>query len=213
MEMQLKGTVKAMIAGLDDADYRVRLASVDVLETFGDRAAAAIPALVKALSDRNKFVRWAAVRTLGRLADRANERKEAKEVVAALVRLLNDREDASVRITAAYALELYGSEAKEAVPHLARVINRGDKEYIIAILHTLQGIGTDARIALPNVAWVLSNRDLPASVRIEAALTLGRFGALAMGQIGSLRAVMVNDPDESVRHAAGDAVLAVERAK
>jgi HEAT repeat protein len=213
LEMSLKGTVRAMIEGLSDSDYHVRLASLDVLETFGDRAAPAIPALVKTLADSNKYVRWAAARTLGRLVDRARESKEASTVVRGLTRLLNDREDLSVRITAAYALELYGPSAKEAVPHLARVINRGDKEYIIAILHTLQGIGTDARPALPNVAWILRNRTLPSSVRIEAAQTLGRFGPLASGQIGDLREVMVNETDETVRHAAGDAVLAVQRHK
>ncbi len=173
LEGNLQGTVESMTAGLSDADYKVRLAALDVLETFGDRAAPAIPALIRTLSDRNKFVRWAAARTLGRLAERARERNEASEVVRALTRLLNDREDISVRITVAYALELYGPLAKDAVPHLARVINRGDKEYIIAILHTLQGIGTDAQPALPNVAWILRQRSLPASVRVEAAQTLG----------------------------------------
>jgi HEAT repeat protein len=213
LEMSLRGTVEAMIEGLGDSDYHVRLASLDVLETFGDRAAPAIPALRKALSDSNKYVRWAAARTLGRLADRAKERKESQDVVRGLMRLLTDREDLSVRITAAYAIELYGPEAKEAVPLLARVINRGDKEYIIAILHALQGIGTEAQPALPNVAWILRNRTLPSSVRVEAAATLGRFGTLASGQLDDLRQVMVNDSDEAVRHAASDAVLAVERPK
>jgi HEAT repeat protein len=208
LDTNLRGTVDAMIAELEDPDYRVRLAAVDVLETAGEAAVPAIPALVKALSDRNKFVRWSAARTLGRLHPR-----QAKLVVPALTRLLNDREDLSVRITAAYALEKYGPDAKDAVPHLARVLNRGDKEYIIAVLHTVQGIGTDATPALPSVAWILRDRDLPSSVRIEAAQTLGRFGRLAMGQLRDLRQVMETDSDEEVRNAASAAVLAVDRPK
>jgi HEAT repeat protein len=211
LEAGLKETVNAMIAGLSDPDYRVRLASVDVLETFGDRAIPAIPALVKALGDTNKFVRWSAARTLGRLAEAATERDQAEKVVAGLMRLLNDREDLSVRITAAFSIEQYGPAAKAAVPLLARVINRGDKEYIIAVLRALQGIGTDAQPALPNVAWILRTREQPTSVRVEAARTLGRFGALAKGQLRELREIMVSDSDEAVRDAASSAVLAIDR--
>src|SRR5262249_37044414 len=155
-----------------------------------------IPALVETLRDSNKFVRWSSARTLGRLHPR-----QADEVVPGLVRLLDDREDRSVRVAAAYALEQYGEHAKAAVPHLARVINRGDKEYILAILHAIQGIGTDAAPALPNVAWVLADRTQPPSVRIEAAQTLGRFGPLAKEQLPVLRDVMINETDEDVRNA------------
>jgi HEAT repeat protein len=202
----IQGTVRTMIENLKHPDYRVRLAAVDTLETFGNQAEAAIPALVAALRDSNKFVRWSSVRTLGRLNPR-----QADEVVPGLMRLLDDREDPAVRIAAAKALELYGEHAKKAVPLLARVINRGDKEYIMALLTTIQGIGTDAAPALPNVAWILSDRTQPPSVRIEAAKTLGRFGALAKDQLPALRRVMNTDLDEDVRNAASMAVLAVDR--
>jgi HEAT repeat protein len=214
-------TVQTMITDLGDPDYRVRLGAVDVLETLGDQAEPAIPTLVKALCDSNKFVRWGSARILGRFAMRAKEKKNegfferyADSVVAGLTALLNDREDSSVRITAVSALEQYGETAKKAVPHLARVINRGDKDYILAILHTLQAIGTDAAAALPNVAWLLSDRSQPSSVRVEAAQTLGRFGELAKKQprvLPVLREVMLNDPDESVRNAASTAILAINR--
>ena len=202
----IQGTIQTMIDNLKHPDYRVRLAAVDTLETFGRQAAPAIPALVTALRDYNKFVRWSSARTLGRLNPR-----QADEVVPGLMRLLDDREDPSVRIAAAKALELYGEHAKKAVPELARVINRGDKEYIFAILKTIQGIGTDAAPALPNVAWILSDRSQPPSVRIEAANTLGRFGPLAKDQLPILREIMTDDPDEDVRNAASTAVLAVDR--
>lgn len=202
----IQGTIRAMIANLKHPDYRVRLASVDTLETFRNQAAPAIPALVEALRDYNKFVRWSAARALGRLNPR-----RADEVVPGLMRMLDDREDPSVRIAALQALELYGEHAKKAVPLLARVINRGDKEYIVAVLKTIQGIGTDAAPALPNVGWILSDRTQPPSVRLEAAHTLGRFGPLAKEQLPVLREIMTDDPDEDVRNAASMAVLAVDR--
>jgi HEAT repeat protein len=216
----LQGTVQAMITNLSDPDYRVRLGAVDVLETLLDRAEPAIPALVKALEDTNKFVRWCAARTLGRFATRRKDKNDpffaryAESVVRGLMALLNDREDPSVRITAAYALEQYGEMAQKAVPQLARVVNRGDRDYIIAVLHAIQGIGASAAPALPNVAWVLSDRTQPTSVRVEAALTLGRFGRVAKEQprvMSVLRDVMLNDSDQDVRNAASTAILSIER--
>lgn len=204
--VNLRSTIDSMTKGLEDRDYRVRLAAIDVLETAGEAAEPAIPALVRALSDSNKFVRWAAARTLGKLHPR-----QAKTVVPGLVRLLNDREDLSVRITAALAIQRYGPDAKEAVPHLARVINRGNKEYIVAVIRALLGIGTDAQAALPSIAWILRERDLPSSVRVEAAKALGRFGPLAKGQLRVLREIMESDTDAEVRQAASNAVLAVDR--
>lgn len=202
-------TVQAMIRNLRDPDYRVRLGAVDVLETLGDRAEAAAPALVQSLQDCNKFVRWGAARTLGRLAPR-----QAEDAVAGLARLLNDREDIGVRQAVLRALGEYGENARQAVPRLAQVINRGDKDYILGVLRTLQNIGTEAAPALPNVAWLLTDRGQPSSVRVEAAKTIGRFGAVARQQprvLPILREVMLNDPDADVRAAASAAVLAVDR--
>ncbi|HWG45318.1 MAG TPA: HEAT repeat domain-containing protein [Gemmataceae bacterium] len=219
----LEGVIKARIARLNDPDYRVRLASVDVLEVYvlKERAIAVIPDLVtglskkgQGLSDPNKFVRWASARTLGRIADRLKP-QQAKVVVPGLRSLLNDREDQSVRIAAASAIAKYGDAAgdDETVRHLGHVINRGDKEYILEILHTIQGIGTKAVPALPSVAWIMSNRELPTTVRVEAAQTLGRFGPLAKGQRDVLRKIMIDDPSSEVRNAASIAVLAIDSPK
>jgi flagellar biogenesis protein FliO len=206
VDSSVANVVATMKEALNDPDYRVRITAVDVLETLGELAEDAIPALVKALGDSNKFVRWASARTLGRLAPR-----RADIVVPALAGLLNDREDSSVKFTAAYALELYGPAAKEAVDHLASVINRGDKDYILAILRTIQAIGTDAARALPNVVWLLNDRTQPTSVRIEAVQTLGHFGPSAARYRELLKKIMIYDTDEAVRNAASAAVLSIDR--
>jgi len=57
---------------------------------------------VKALSDSSRFVRWAAVRSLGRTGP-----VDVPEAVPALARLLRDQ-DLSVRQAAATTLERYG---------------------------------------------------------------------------------------------------------
>ncbi len=202
-------TVKTMIAALRDKDYRVRISAVDVLESVGEQAEPAIEALVERLRvDENKFVRWASARTLGRLAPRRPDL-----VVPALAGLLNDNEDLSVKFTAASALESYGPAAKGAVDRLARVINRGDKDYILAILRTIQSIGgSDGARALPNVEWLLLLKEepQPTSVRIECIQTFGHFGSLASAYRKLLREIMLDDPDESVRNAASAAILSLD---
>ncbi len=216
-ELNLRGTMNALIDDLRAPDLRVRLAALDVLETLSRekesqlRAVPAIPALVQAVFDPNMVVRWQAARTLGHLGPAMPRLApgEVKPAVNALTTLLNDQEDLGVRTAAAVALEHFGPEARDAVPLLARVLNRGDRDYRIAVLHAIQDVGTDALSALPSVGWLLIH-DPNARVRIEAVRVLGHFGPLAGNVLPALRTVRLHDPDAEVRQAAGIALRAVD---
>jgi HEAT repeat protein len=192
----------AVVDGLSDPQVRVRLASVDVLEMMGESAIPAIPALVGALRDPNLFVRWAAARTLGKLAPHG-----ADQAVPALARLLPRPEDYSVRLAATNALALYGPAARAAVPALGDAVGKGDIEARVAAMKALEAIGTDAAPALPAIAWGL--KDSSTQVRAESARVLGRFGPLAARALPALRKAMT-DPAEDVRRAASDAILAID---
>lgn len=197
----LRPSLPAMIAGLNDPNMRARLAAIDVLESMSTEAVPAIPALVKTLqTDTNRFVRWAAVRTLGKLAPR-----RAELVVPAAAPLLNVS-DLDERIAVAAALERFGPEARAAVPTLQARVTTGDPEGRIAMMKTLEAIGTDAAPAIPAIARNLvadNNR-----VRAFAAEALGRFGKLAAATEPALRQAMT-DGDADVRRAASEAVLKV----
>jgi HEAT repeat protein len=216
-ELSLRGTVKALIDDLRAPDLRVRLAALDVLETLSigkesqPRAVSGIPALVQAVSDPNKVVRWQAARTLGHLGPAMPRLapRQVKPAVNALMALLNDQEDLGVRTAAAVALERFGPAARDAVQVLAQVLNRGDRDYRIAVLHAIQDIGTDALPALPSVGWLLIH-DSNARVRIEAVRVLGHFGPLAGNALPALRIAHLHDPDAQVRQAAGTALRAVD---
>src|SRR5262249_3729362 len=52
-------------------DVRVRRSALDVLEMSGSLALPALPALTRALHDPDRFVRWSAVRTVGKLGPAA----------------------------------------------------------------------------------------------------------------------------------------------
>jgi HEAT repeat protein len=196
----LRRALDAAVAGLSDPNVRARLAAVDLLETMGPEAAPAIPALVDKLRDPDRFVRWSAVRTLGRLAPRSPDL-----VVPGLARTLQNP-DLDVRLATAGALERYGPDAGEAVTPLGLQAMQGDPEIRIAAMRALVAIGTAAAPALPAVARNL-DADNP-RVRAAAADTLGRFGQLAARAEAPLRRLL-DDPDSDVRRAASDALLKV----
>jgi HEAT repeat protein len=190
---------RALIEGMRDPDPRGRLAAIDALELFGTRAEPAIPALAAALGDRNKFVRWAAARTLGHMA--LGER----EALPGLVRLICDP-DLDVRIGALEALRRYGPKVAAAVPALTAALGRGDTEARLATLRALAAIGPAAEPSLPAVARALKNPD--PRLRGEAARTLGTFGSAAAPFVAALREAM-EDPDSDVRKAASEAILRI----
>src|SRR5262249_10872919 len=108
----LQAIVQTLAAGLGDADVRARRTIIDVLESLGAAGAPAGASLVPSLRDPDRFVRWAAARTLGKIAPVA-----AETAVPGLAELLMDQ-DLDLRLTAALALERYGPTSKAAVPSL-----------------------------------------------------------------------------------------------
>jgi len=80
-------------------DVRVRRSALDVLEMSGSLALPALPALTRALRDPDRFVRWSAVRTVGKLGPSV-----APQTRADLTRLLHDP-DVDLQKAAANALK------------------------------------------------------------------------------------------------------------
>lgn len=183
---------------LEQSDVQLRRALLYFLESLDAQAVPLVGALTARLADEDRFVRWAAARTLANLP--------AEKVLAsvpALGRLLADP-DLSVRLAGAKALEKLGPQAREAVPFLAAAIGRGDVESRVAAMQTLTAIGPAAQTAVPQVTEVLSHAD--PRVRAQAALTLGNLGAPARAAVPALRRAL-GDPQAEVRINAGDALL------
>jgi HEAT repeat protein len=186
-----------------DHDVRNRLAAIDAIEDLGPDAAAAAPALVKALDDPDRFVRWAAARTLGKLAP-----ADAGPAVRGLIKLLC-YPDLDVRLAAVTALAAYGPLAADAVPALAKaVVSKDDDDMRVGAIRALDAIGTEAAPAIPALIDALSQGT--DRVRRAAAVLLGKFGPVARSALPALRRAL-NDRDADVRRYASDAILNIER--
>jgi HEAT repeat protein len=94
----LQQSVSGLAQSLKHPDVRVRRSALDALEVLGPLALPALPALTQALHDPDHFVRWSAVRAVGKL-----DLSDASPVVPDLTRLLNDP-DVDLRRAAATAL-------------------------------------------------------------------------------------------------------------
>lgn len=187
----------ALADNLCDPDVRVRLAVLDVLEMLGGEAYRAENLLVRALDDPNRFVRWSAVRTLGKT-------RPVPAAVPGLARRLSDP-DLGVRTAATVTVESYGEAARAAIPDLARDITRGDAEVREAAIRSIENLGPGiAGSAVPALTAGLFDRDV--RVRRAAAEALGRFGTAARSAEPALRqALSHEDPEE--RRAVSEALL------
>jgi HEAT repeat protein len=164
----LRTTLPALVAGIADPDARQRLKAIDVLERMGPAAEPAAAALVRALGDSDRFVRWSAARVLGKIAP-----AKADQAVPALTKLLAE-EDVDVRLAAIRALGHYGRAARESTPRLVALLRAPDAETRLAALRAVSAIGTDAASAAAPVLWELV-ADPDARVRQRAVDLLNRL--------------------------------------
>src|SRR5207253_1080834 len=139
-----------LTAELKNPNVRVKLAALYVSENLEAEAAGAAEALVTALADESPFVRWGAVRALGRMAP-----QQADKAVPALAKLLADA-NGDVRITTAAALVRYGPAAKPAVAALRKAFHGASTPLSIWIMRALMAVGAEARPAVPELILALS---------------------------------------------------------
>jgi HEAT repeat protein len=188
-ELQEMGVlaVPFLIEALESGKPEIRRHAAQLLGSIGRDARAAVPALIKALSDPDARLRVAAVYTLGRAAGEhglAQLRRRSglpprdgdegdATAVPALVAALRDS-DQFMRGYAADALASIGPVAKDAVPALLAALNDPrDEEHLHARYKAalaLAQIGPDAKVALPALVKALGDEER--SVRYAAASVL-----------------------------------------
>jgi HEAT repeat protein len=204
---KIEGMVLRAAALLRSPDLSVRRSAMHFLEDLEDRAEPALDFLIERLEDPDRFLRWAAARSLANLpADKA------AKAVPALRRVLSCP-DMDVRLAAVATLVRLEELAKDALPELEKGILQPhrDPEYRLAVMKALISIGPVHSIpAIPSVVKALKDGD--ARVRRTAAEVLGKFGPLARQAIPALREAL-GDDDAEVRENASLAILNILSSK
>jgi HEAT repeat protein len=199
---ELRQVVGAVARKLSHTEVRVRLGALYVLETLAADADAAAPELVKALRDADPFVRWGAVRALGKMPPP----KDAP-AAAELGRLLEKDDNRDVRVTAAAALECYGEAARPAVDAVSRAARGGDPEARFLAVAVLAATRSADEPAIAALVDALSANE--PQTRAAAAEALGRLPVRRAAAVKALRKAL-DDSQESVRQAASAALLRIK---
>jgi HEAT repeat protein len=218
--------LEEVLTNRNDPEVDARIAVVQALELIGTDALPATPALVKALSDPNPFLRWTAARTLGTV-EAARRRaklppvKGAEGAVDGLIALIYSPDsnvrvnlDTDAQIAAIVALAAFDKDAEKAVDALGTVAAEDAFNARFAALSTLkalwnQGVKKRAPTALLARALAQTFPEHP-QVQIAAAELLGLYGPAAADAVPALRAAL-KDPEIGVRRAASEALLKITR--
>ncbi len=166
--------VGKLVAELGSLDQGVCLKAIDRLEALGEKAAPAVPALVKALSRPEDMIRQRAVRGLGSIGPAATA------AVGALVEKLRD-ENPEVRGYAAYALGRIGDGSDAVVEGLSQLAF--DRAALVrrAALRALQRLNPPSEKVMPLVLKILEQGD--ASIIAPALQTLAEQGEAALPRL------------------------------
>jgi HEAT repeat protein len=160
--------VPALIRQLDAQDDELRLHAVQWLADIGPSAREAVPALVKALHDRNWAVATAAAYALNRIDIDAG-----RQAVPDLVKELKLGTDNWVKDLPARVLGNMGPAAQEAVPTLMEAAQGSDLELRAGALKALIGIEPTSTQAAALATAAL--KDNEKSVRLAAAQAMANL--------------------------------------
>lgn len=190
--------VQALVSMLEMKAHIDRSYLIDTLGGKGAKSAAAVPVLVKFLTDPDERVRAAAARALGAIGP------GAAEAVPELITALDDSVN-SVSSSAAYALGKLGSAARPAVRRLLEALKerRSRTEAIIALGHiggssgtVIQRLGTFLEPSRDTVCYreVVTPSDAYRRCDLYAAAALGDIGPAAAKTVPALIAMLKSTP-------------------
>ena len=204
----MKPSLAKIARRVNDPNAEVRRATVSFLEATEIDAPAVVDALITALSDRDRFIRWAAARSLGKIGlDKKSRPEQSEKTVLALAMLLNPTEDPDVRAVVANTLRDLGPDAKSALPALIKLLNVGEAESQEEVIKAITSIGGTQNATK---ALIVSLDSRSANVRRLAAVALGSIGARATEAVEPLLQHQ-QDEDPAVRLAISDAILSILR--
>jgi len=192
------------------------------VETIREMGPSILPELIRLSKDPDKNVRAGAILALGIFP------REAKRSVPVLIHVINEK-DEELTVVAADTVREIGSEAAAAVPHLINVIKdtrfrKSGSSAIFYAVAALGEIGPAAKAAIPTLKGISNDRRVSSATQAEASIAIALIerknpdpkvranAARCLGGTGRASVIpilkeLLNDPDESVRKAADEALI------
>jgi HEAT repeat protein len=137
---------------LEDTAGGVRKAAAMSLANFKSEATDIVPALIRASTDKSRSVRIEAIQSL---VECAEDVKNVKEVLPALINTLRDHDDLVRKAGAKSLGHFQSSEAKDVVPALCGVLQDKFLHVVFQAIESLAAFPKDLGEAVPRLVEVL----------------------------------------------------------
>lgn len=172
----------------------------DVMTWIGPGAKAAIPALIRGMTNQDEDVRCSLLLTLARIHE------EPALVVPEIISALHDT-NSVIRMQAASALEDYAAHARSAVPVLLELVQDENPHVRCNAVFALDKIHPEPDRLVPVLIKLLQDPD--AHVRGNALAALQQYGAEAKPAVPALLPLL-NNSDLHTRMAATNTLKAID---
>ncbi len=209
-------TLDQWLDDLKSKDPFIRERAIASIKLYGPGARVAVPALIRAMADRDVALRVNAIIALGIIG---MDQQDVQSGVTALTRALSDTQ-AIVRYQAAMALGRLNSDARSAVPALLNTIRDESSWEIRQAAAFALGTAAQDKNAAPDMrvikALLGALRDITSQVRLEAVLTLITLGPPASAAdkkytIDDLQLLLANDRNQVVKIWARMAIMRMDK--
>ncbi len=203
-EPEVSGLKKSeWIKMLDDPSARKRRAAVVALGVVGSLHKDVVPALGRALRDKDQAVRSQTIQVLAGM-----RHEDIRELVPEFADLIKEDPDVTVRQQAATLLGRIGPLAKPALSRLMQSLS--DKEVVVraAAAESIGRIGADAREASSALIPLLKDKEF--SIRLAAIFSLGRIGLESEPQLDAMAKILLEDEAVEVRKEAARSIGLLE---
>ncbi|MGI8502603.1 MAG: sister chromatid cohesion protein PDS5, partial [Hassallia sp.] len=183
---QLKRRIRRLTNDLFVPELEDRRRAAEELGKIGLAAKSAVPALVKALKDKDSKVRFTAVQTLGNLGD------NSEPVLQALLTVLTNQ-DAQIRDKAGKVLSKLGNSSEPVLQGLLVLLTDANSHVRGIAAEVLGKLGNSSEPVLQGLLVLLT--DANSHVRGIAAKVLGKLGNASEPV---LRALLARCQDENL---------------
>lgn len=180
--------VSPLLQCFEDAESERRALVAFALGRMGPKAKMAVPALKASLGEVVGETRLNVGQALWQIEQHAWG-------IPVLTQTLKYKPDANVRVASAEALGRIGTQAKRAVPDLAKSLSDESPLVRAAAATALAEIGKEAKPAVSELAEALEDEDL--SVCAAAAFALGQIGPDAKAAVTALEESLQRFPGEA----------------